>query len=257
MVIINADDCGISKQVNKEIRSCIENHIITSTTIMANMPELDGAISLYKEFHDTISFGIHVNLTEGCPLLYSQLLLDCGFYKERDGQIIFDGKSYMLKKVDKQMRQEIEKEVCAQMDKLLDSGVLLSHIDSHHHIHTRPYILPVICKVAKKYGITKMRRDLNVTEFISYKNNLWQKGWKYYMKILNADLHCVDKASSASAFYSFILEKGKYSKKKNYELMCHPGNTGDGFVKEMILMKSKPLANSEVSHDLATYNDYR
>lgn len=253
MIIVNADDCGISKHVNEEIRSCIEEGIITSTTIMANMEAFDGALALYDDYHDYVSFGIHVNLTEGVPLLNSQLLLDRGFYKENKGKIHLNGKAYMLKKIDKAMRGEIYKEVSAQVEKLLDNGVSLSHIDSHHHIHTRPYILPVICKVAKKYGITKMRRDLNVTEFISYKNNLWQWGWKYYMKLLNYHLRCVDKASSATNFYSLILNRGLYSDKIDYELMCHPGNPGEGFQKEMFMMKENPLGKGDFSLYMSNY----
>ena len=220
---------------------------------MANMEDFEGAIRLYQDYHNEISFGIHINLTEGSPLRYSQLLLDRGFYEDKDGQILLNGKSFMLKKVDKAMRNEIEKEVCAQIEKLFDCGISLSHIDSHHHIHTRPYVLPVICKVAKKYGIRRIRRDLNVTSFISCKNMVWQIGWRYYMKLLNPSLLCVDRASSAAVFYRSILEKGNYSQKVKYELMCHPGNPGEGFMKEMALMKEKPLKNSEISQDLATY----
>lgn len=47
-LIINADDCGKSKDVNVAINHFIEAGKITSTTIMANMDDLDGAARLFS-----------------------------------------------------------------------------------------------------------------------------------------------------------------------------------------------------------------
>ena len=74
-LIINADDCGYSKTNNSHIKQAIEKGKITSTTIMANMPEVEDAIRLYETYHNDISFGIHLNLTEGEPLVNSQTLV--------------------------------------------------------------------------------------------------------------------------------------------------------------------------------------
>jgi chitin disaccharide deacetylase len=67
-IIINADDCGFSPYVNSEIRKCIDEQIISSTTVMSNMDDFSGAVKLYQDYHNKISFGIHFNLTEGHPL---------------------------------------------------------------------------------------------------------------------------------------------------------------------------------------------
>lgn len=47
-IIINADDCGYSEKVNAAIEDCILKNAITSTTIMANMDDFEGALRLYK-----------------------------------------------------------------------------------------------------------------------------------------------------------------------------------------------------------------
>ena len=77
--IINADDCGKSVIVNKAIEASIINGLITSTTVMANMDDFAGAVRLFQEYGSRISFGWHINLTEGEPLSSSQLLLDNGY----------------------------------------------------------------------------------------------------------------------------------------------------------------------------------
>ena len=54
--IINADDCGYSAHVNEHIRAAIALGRISSTTIMANMGDFEGAVKMYHELHDRASF---------------------------------------------------------------------------------------------------------------------------------------------------------------------------------------------------------
>ena len=84
-LIINADDCGSNRETDMAISRFIEMRKITSTTVMANMNDFEGAVQMYDKFHDVISFGVHLNLTQGAPLLYSQELLDNEYYKESGG----------------------------------------------------------------------------------------------------------------------------------------------------------------------------
>ena len=91
-IIINADDCGRSKVVNSAIEECIQAGCITSTTVMANMDDLEGAVGLYNTYKNSISFGCHLNLTQCQPLLKSQILQDIGFTSiSDDGMIELNG----------------------------------------------------------------------------------------------------------------------------------------------------------------------
>ena len=45
-VIVNADDFGMNHNVNLAIDYCFKKNIISSTTIMANMPGFDEAVKL-------------------------------------------------------------------------------------------------------------------------------------------------------------------------------------------------------------------
>jgi predicted glycoside hydrolase/deacetylase ChbG (UPF0249 family) len=46
ILIINADDFGISPQVNKVILNDFKNGLITSTTLLANMPGFEDAVNI-------------------------------------------------------------------------------------------------------------------------------------------------------------------------------------------------------------------
>ena len=158
---------------------------------LANMDDLEGASRLFDEYQDSISFGIHLNLTEGHPLRYSQELLDRGYYKEtanvagEKGNIYLNINQLRNKIISTSIQKELEKELCAQIEKVLDYGIRISHIDSHHHIHTSLLMLRMMPKLAKRYGIHKMRRMRNYVPSASWTNMALRDLWKQLIKLQN------------------------------------------------------------------------
>jgi hypothetical protein len=228
-IIINADDCGISKQVNQKIESCIMSGMITSTTIMANMEDFDGAVRLYHQYKDVISFGWHINLTEGQPLTCSQLLLDKGYFKEEEGLLKFNGRAFRNKLIGKDMSDEIHKELLAQYTRLRDSGIVPTHADSHQHIHTTRSMLFIVPSLLKELGVVKCRRLRNYVP-ASY-SRLLRNCWGTWMKthgLIMTDTFC--------AFHEYydmpLLPQGA-----DVELMCHPGHQGEEYREEYELLK--------------------
>ena len=63
-LIINADDFGLCKGVNSGIAEAHTKGILTSTTLMTNMPAAEEAVKIAKGLL-TLGVGIHLNLTEG------------------------------------------------------------------------------------------------------------------------------------------------------------------------------------------------
>lgn len=162
-IIINADDLGMSGTVNREIESCIQKGLITSTTIMANMPDFDGARKLYDTYNEAISFGWHMNLTEGEPLTKSQALLDFGYFVETKDGVRMNGMAFWKQKFfPKTIREEIKKELRAQIGKIRDNRIRLSHADSHQHIHTSPALLLVLPSLLSELKIERCRRMRNM-----------------------------------------------------------------------------------------------
>jgi predicted glycoside hydrolase/deacetylase ChbG (UPF0249 family) len=52
---------------------------------------------------------------------------------------------------------EVERELDAQISKVLDYGIRVSHLDSHQHIHMLPGIRKVVGELAGKYSISAIR----------------------------------------------------------------------------------------------------
>lgn len=156
-VIINADDFGYNKSVTDTVVSLYQKGLITSTTIMPNMEAFTYAVNEAKKYPE-LSVGIHLNLTEGEPVLpvnkVKSLIYDKGFL---GGFGIRKHIRYRLVKFD-----EVLAELDAQLSKCIEYDIFPTHIDSHHHIHTIPVIYFAVRRLAKKYGINKIRISRNL-----------------------------------------------------------------------------------------------
>lgn len=144
-LIVNADDFGFSSGVNYGIIDTHLNGIVNSATMMMNMEGTEHAIQLAKE-HPSLQVGIHLVLTCGKPLLQdvSSLTNEEGF---------FHSLSDLQSKKETILLEEVEREWTAQIEKFLSSGVPLTHLDSHHHVHTIGELLPVVQRLSKKYNL--------------------------------------------------------------------------------------------------------
>ena len=143
-VIINADDFGYSTAVNLGIINSFKKGVLTSATLMANMPGCDEAIELAKE-NPSFGVGGHLVLTCGAPLYERSTLV------KEDGN--FSGlKEYKTNRSNMD-EQEIFEEWSSQIDYLLEQGLELTHLDSHHHVHTFPENQEITKKIAEKYQL--------------------------------------------------------------------------------------------------------
>src|SRR6516162_759961 len=62
LLIINADDLGVSESVNNETFALMQSGLITSATLIANAPAFEDAVRNSKKFPHC-SFGVHLNLS--------------------------------------------------------------------------------------------------------------------------------------------------------------------------------------------------
>ncbi|HEH6785652.1 TPA: chitin disaccharide deacetylase [Clostridioides difficile] len=143
-IIINADDFGYCEAVNYGIISAHNNGIVRSTSMMANMPGVEHGVGLLKE-NKTLNCGVHMTLSCGIPLLSNLKTI-----VDKDGFFIRRITDEIIEKMD---CDEIYRELCAQIDRVKGLGIDISHLDSHHHIHTLVSLKPVVEKIVTKYNL--------------------------------------------------------------------------------------------------------
>lgn len=247
-VIINADDCGINKEVDAEIERFIQLGKITSTTVMANMDDFEGAKRLYDLYKDKISFGVHVNLTNGEPLTRSQALLDYGYYKEENGKVLLNGYPFINKQIPKCLHQDIINECLAQINKVRDAGIEVSHIDSHHLMLTSKSMVKMTPSVLKRSGVRKMRRARN---YFGKKNVSFyvRQAWFLYMKLMAKNVRSTDWFDMFISYYN--QTKAGFYMKGSIELMVHPGGC---YPEEDELILSSDYDKLFAGYKLINYN---
>jgi len=159
-IIINADDFGYSSEVNRAIVEALKNGLISSTTMLVNMPGFEEAteLSKTKEFKDRI--GIHLNLFEGRPL--TKEMQKCKIFCDENG--IYHGKKIQFFAPLKVKSGIIYNELHAQIEKAINAGIQPTHLDSHAHRHTNYLIGSMVIKLAKCFNIPSIRIHPNLNK---------------------------------------------------------------------------------------------
>lgn len=147
-LITNGDDFGITRAANYGIIDCFNMGILTSTSMMVNMPGAEHAAALMKE-NPKLSVGIHLNLTVGKPLLenHQTLIKEDGSFNKG-----------MLKESSGVSIEEIRAELNAQVEKYVAlTGKKPDHLNSHHGIEMIQGAEEVVCELSKQYDLPVRR----------------------------------------------------------------------------------------------------
>lgn len=153
-VIINADDFGLCDSVNRGILKAHRQGVLTSATLMANMPGAEQAVQMAKD-NPSLGVGIHLTLTEGkalTPAAQIPSLVDT------EGRFLYRGeKLALLSLIRPDIRKAVHRELDAQVRWVLDHEIKPTHLDSHKHIHCFPPLYAIVCQIAKQHQIPAIR----------------------------------------------------------------------------------------------------
>ncbi len=154
-LIINADDFGLTPGVNRGIEELFHAGVLSSTTLMANAPAFEDAVTIAQRTPG-LGVGCHIVLTDGKPLTESRHI---STLLERDGKrfrssLAAFACAALLGKLDE---AEIEQEATAQIMRLLDANIHPTHLDSHKHTHMFPAVLRPLLRVAERFKIRSIR----------------------------------------------------------------------------------------------------
>lgn len=195
--------------------------LISDTTMVANGdPEArELAVSLATSnslFQKRV--GIHLNITEGSPLTHD--ILNCETFI-RNGK--FFGKINRLHPLSRQEREAVYQEFNAQIAFFRRTRIPISHADSHHHIHTSPFIAPIAFTVCKQNAISKMRLHRNVGVISPIK----KAGKWIYNQFIQHNFTSTDYFASAEDMKLFTADGC-------IEIMVHPDYNVNGILIDRI-----------------------
>jgi len=239
-LIVNADDFGLTRGVNRAIIECRQHGIMTSTTLMATSGEFQHAVDSLKALpvSDTPSVGCHVVLADGRPLLPasqvpSLVVPETGCFVRSIQQLAKQALSHRLQ------AEEIEAEATAQFRKIQAAGISISHFDAHKHAHIFPSILKPLLKAAAACGIPALRnpfepvfsmpipsllripvRYAEVLALRSFRANFYSMVAASGLRTTDGSLGLVATGSLNTSSISALLDRLQDGV---WELVCHPG----------------------------------
>jgi hopanoid biosynthesis associated protein HpnK len=153
-LIVNADDFGISEPVNRGIVEAHDRGIVTSASIMATGPAFAHAVDLARS-RPGLAVGIHLVLTEQRPLIGAAAAASL---VGRDGRFPPHVAQLLALRLRRRISlAEVRRELGAQLERVRDAGVALSHIDGHQHVHVLPGIAAIVADLALEHGVAAVR----------------------------------------------------------------------------------------------------
>lgn len=154
-LIVNADDLGADQARNEGIFDAIRGGCITGVSLLANGPAFNDAVDRIRSLGPTtISFGVHINLSEGNPIS-SDLHLLTGKNGEFLGRKSTHG--LLMNGTDPSLLREIAREMSAQIKTIIHAGVPINHLDGHQHVHIFPAAVAAAVQMAREYRIPWVR----------------------------------------------------------------------------------------------------
>jgi hopanoid biosynthesis associated protein HpnK len=153
-LIITSDDFGLSSGVNRAVEQGWKSGLLTCASIMAGGAAFDEAAKIARR-NPALQIGLHLTLVQGRAVLppaeLPDLVEDGGNFSENP---VTSGIRYFF---DRGLYCQLKRETEAQIIKVLDAGIGLTHIDGHLNMHLHPTVFRILTELMPRYGITTFR----------------------------------------------------------------------------------------------------
>ena len=154
LLIVNADDFGLTEGVSRAILEAGRDGIVTSTSALATGAALGATAHTLRD--SGIGVGAHLALVghQGPVLPAAEVptLVD------RDGHLADGWRPFLIRcalgRID---LDDVHRELTAQVDALRACGLTLTHVDTHQNLHLWPGIARVTIEVAQAHDIRAIR----------------------------------------------------------------------------------------------------
>ena len=159
LLILHADDAGVSHSVNSATIAAFEKHAISSSSIMVPCPWF-AEIAAYAKLHPQMDWGIHLTLTAE----WKNYKWDGVLPADKISSLL-DTTGYFYSSVEELLKhakpQEVEAELRAQIERALLFGIKITHLDSHMGaLYASPQLLKIYQQIGAAYGLPVFQTTL-------------------------------------------------------------------------------------------------
>jgi len=145
-LIVNADDFGLTPGVNRGIVRAFQHGIVTSASLLVTGSAFEDAVALARDL-PALNVGLHLALVEEQAVLPPEALPTLVDKTRRlpgtKGEFF---KRALLGRIS---WDEVEREIAAQIARFQQTGLRLSHLDSHQHLHMFPPVFQIVTRLTR------------------------------------------------------------------------------------------------------------
>lgn len=171
-LLIRLDDIGMNHSVNMAAKAVAETGMPVSVSIQFACPWYQEAVAVLKD-HPNVCVGIHLTLTAEWkyyrwgpvlgPSAVPSLVDSLGYFHSSDRA--FEHGHYKI--------DEVEKELSAQIERALHSGIKITYVDPHMGVAlSTPELRALTEKLAKKYHLA-----ISTLSNVTYYGETYKEMW--------------------------------------------------------------------------------
>lgn len=155
LLVVNADDFGLTEGVSRAIVEASRSGIVTSTSIIALTPAFEASMRMLGDAPG-LGCGVHFAAVGEDPPLLSAA--EVPTLVDRKGRLASSWRVLLPRvaagRVDPDdLRREFE----AQFDAIASHGVTIDHVDTHQNVHLWPSIGDVVLDIGERHGVKAVR----------------------------------------------------------------------------------------------------
>jgi chitin disaccharide deacetylase len=142
-LIVTADDVGLDRGMTEGALRAHRDGIVTACSLVAIGAAFDDAVERLRET-PSIEVGVHLTLVEEKPLTAIRSPRKFTTFVPR----------YLLRLIP---LAAIERELRAQVERVLATGLRVTHLNGHQHLHLLPGIFEIVSRIALEHQIPYVR----------------------------------------------------------------------------------------------------
>jgi predicted glycoside hydrolase/deacetylase ChbG (UPF0249 family) len=155
LLIVNADDYGLTTAVSRGILRAHHEGVLTSTSVLALAPGFAPSIGWLRD-EPGLGIGAHLAAVgEDPPLLSAR---EIPTLVDRRGRLPISWRRLLpklaLRRIDP---EDIGREFAAQLAAIRSAGLVVDHLDTHQHLHLYPGVRQAVLDLAVREGVRGLR----------------------------------------------------------------------------------------------------
>jgi len=142
-LIVTADDVGLHPGMTEGAIRAHREGIVTACSVVANGVAFDDAISRLRDT-PTLEVGVHLTLVEEQPLTAMRFPK-----KYTTFAALYAARLISMRAIEVELR--------AQIERVLATGLRVTHLNGHQHLHLLPRLFRLVARLAHEYDIPYVR----------------------------------------------------------------------------------------------------